>query len=309
MRRETAPNIPNKNLLITFLIFAVIVLTFVFLNRSVFESRVSNKFANSKFGQLLKIPLPTAIPMVKPYPPATPSPTPTPKPLTFAQMNALYGPCVYLPVIFYHHIQSRESAVANKQTSLTVYTDVFQKQMQYLKDVGYIPIGMERLSDFFDNGFATPARSILLTFDDAYQDFYTDAYPILQNFGFRATMFTPTGLVGNPGYLTWDEIAAMNGPILFANHTWSHANVAVSTAKMQTEISTADSQLLDHGLNTAKIFAYPYGIDSGQAINFLNSLGYKEAFTTIPGSLLCKKQRLALPRIRIGNAPLSAYGF
>lgn len=305
MRKPPAESL-NENLFKIFVIFTVLVAIFVFLNRGIFENGKINthKIIGDKFGALLNRPA-----LQQPALTPTPTPTPSPKPLTFAQMNALYGPCVRLPVIFYHHIQSRDAAVAAKQTSLTVYTDIFEKQMQYLKDKGYITIGMDRLTDFFDNGFALPGNSILLTFDDGYQDFYTDAYPVLQNMGFRATMFLPTGLVGNPDYLTWDEISAMNGPILFANHTWSHANVAVSNVKMQTEISTADSQLSDHGLNVPKIFAYPYGIDSGQAMTYLNQLGYKAAFTTIPGSILCKKQRFDLPRIRIGNAPLSYYGF
>ena len=78
--------------------------------------------------------------------------------------------------------------------------------------------------------------------------------------------------------------------------------------EMQKEISLADSQLADHGVNNPKIFAYPYGIDTSSAEQYLQSLGYSLSFTTNYGSILCKGQRLSLPRIRIGNAPLSAYG-
>lgn len=239
----------------------------------------------------------------------TPTPTPTPRPLTFAEMNALYGPCVWLPTLMYHHIQSQDAAKANKQTALTVYTDIFKNQMQYLKDKNYNTVSMNDLVNFFDNGAAIPAHSVLLTFDDGYGDFYTDAFPILQSLGFRATMFTPTGLINNPGYLNWDQISQMNGQVLFANHTWSHKSVVTETGIMQKEISTADMQLSEHGLGNPKIFAYPYGPDSVSAENYLNSLSYKAAFTTIPGSTLCKKQRLNLPRLRIGNSSLSNYGF
>src|SRR5258708_1068813 len=30
---------------------------------------------------------------------------PAPKILTFSELNNLYGPCVHLPVLFYHHIE------------------------------------------------------------------------------------------------------------------------------------------------------------------------------------------------------------
>ena len=98
--------------------------------------------------------------------------------------------------------------------------------------------------------------------------------------------------------------------VLFANHTWSHKNVTGNSLDVvEKEITTADTQLTDHGLNSPKTFAYPYGPATAAAENYLNSLGYKIAFTTTPGSTLCKKQRLALPRIRVGNSPLSNYGF
>jgi len=261
------------------------------------KSRVDNqlKVSPNKF---------ELIPVVSP----TPTPTPTPKPLTFAEMNALYGPCVRLPTLMYHHVQTEEAARANKQTGLTVYTETFQKQMQYLKDKGYNTVGVSDLINFFDNGTPVPGKSILITFDDGYGDFNTDAFPILQSFGFKSTVFVSTGLVNNPGYLTWDQISSM-GSVLFANHTWSHKNVGVSESAMQYEILTADTQLTDHSLNSPKVFGYPYGLETAKSEKYLESLGYKAAFTTVPGSILCKKQRFSLPRIRIGNTSLSYYGF
>jgi peptidoglycan/xylan/chitin deacetylase (PgdA/CDA1 family) len=287
----------NRTLAIIFAVLFVAVSIFIYLNRSILQNIQVGKSSGSKFAEILKSPS------------ATPTPTPTPKPLTFAEMNALYGPCVQLPTFMYHHVQTRDVAISNHQISLTVNTDIFKTQMQYLKDKNYNTLTMNDLINFFDNGTAVPKHSLLLTFDDGYQDFYTDAYPILSSLGFHATMFVPTGLMNNPGYLSWDEISGMNGPVLFANHTWSHKSVVTQTAVMEKEISTADTQLADHSLNSPKVFAYPYGPDSIASESYLNSLGYKAAFTTKPGSILCKKQRFDLPRIRVGNLPLSSYGF
>lgn len=309
MKRKTAQDVLNKKLFLTFFVFAATVFAFVFSNRWVFQSQNINKIITSRFGKILKSPPPNIIPTISPY--ASPSPTPTPKPLTFQEMTNLYGPCVHLPVFYYHHIQSREVALAKKQTNLTVYTDVFQSQMQYLKDKGYNVLTMNDLISFFDNGTQIPARSILLTFDDGYGDFYTDALPILQSLGFRSTMFTVTGLVNNPDYLTWDQISQANGSgVLFANHTWSHKSLpSVGSDSQQNEITLADTQLSEHGLNNPKIFAYPYGGYTSFAASYLKSLGYNAAFGTIPGSVLCKKQRFDLPRVHIGNVSLFYYGF
>ncbi|KKR39562.1 MAG: hypothetical protein UT72_C0006G0021, partial [Candidatus Woesebacteria bacterium GW2011_GWB1_40_101] len=65
----------------------------------------------------------------------------------------------------------------------------------------------------------------------------------------------------------------------------------------------------ERGLGSPKVFAYPYGGVSSVAERVLLKYAYKLAFSTRYGSILCKKQRFELPRIRIGNSPLSSYGF
>lgn len=246
---------------------------------------------------------------LSPTPVASPTPSPTPKPLTFSEMNALWGPCVYLPVIMYHHVQDKSTAVANRQVSISVDSATFAAQMQYLKDKGYKSVSPRDLINFFDSGVGIPKGSVMITFDDAYQDFFDNARHILQTYGFGAVVFTPTGLVGNYGYMSWDEISALGGSgIYFANHTWSHKSVKTSSDVAQKEISTADTQLGERGQNSDKIFAYPYGSVSDFAIGYLSKLGYKLAFTTAPGTVQCRAQRLSLPRVRIGEGSMSRYG-
>src|SRR5258708_2565185 len=143
----------------------------------------------------------------KPAPTSLPTPKPSPKPLTFAELNSLYGPCVNLPVLYYHHIQNMDVAKAAGQQNLTVATNIFIDQMQYLKDHGYITLATNSLTDFFDKGIPVPKGGVMLTFDDGYQDFYVNVLPILRQDGFKGVLALPTGLVGNPGYLTWDEIS------------------------------------------------------------------------------------------------------
>lgn len=241
--------------------------------------------------------------------PSLPTPTPTPRPLTFAEMNALYGPCVYLPTLMYHHVQTAEEAKSKNQTNISVRTEDFTSQMQYLKDKGYTTASMSDLINFFDLGTSIPKKSILLTFDDGYLDYLLVAYPVLEKLGFQATEFVPTGLMGGYGYLSWDNINQTSARTYFANHTWSHKSVKQGADVVKNEITTADTQLSEKGLNLLKVFAYPYGGVSSQGEQILQSLNYKLAFTTNSGSTLCKKLRLELPRVRIGNGNMGRYGF
>jgi peptidoglycan/xylan/chitin deacetylase (PgdA/CDA1 family) len=251
----------------------------------------------------------TPTPTPTPAPTPSPTPSPTPKPLTFADMNALYGPCVYVPTLFWHHVQNEKIAKRLGHAQLTVDTEIFRSQMQYLKARGYTTIRPEQLIAFFDAGLPLPPKPMLLTFDDGYDDFASDAAPIIREFGFQATAFIPTGLINNNGFMSWDTITGLGGGnFYFANHTWSHKTMGAGRDVDDKEITTADGQLANHGLNAAKVFAYPYGPSSATAISILQERGYKLAFTTNPGSIQCKQQRLVLPRIRIGNSSLSSYG-
>jgi peptidoglycan/xylan/chitin deacetylase (PgdA/CDA1 family) len=251
---------------------------------------------------------PVPSPSPRPSPSPSPSASPSPKPMSFVDMNKLDGPCAVVPTLMYHHIEDLTKAKAEGHASLSVAPDAFQRQMQELKDKGYTVISMADLNAFFDSGAGLPHKPVLLTFDDAYDDFGSQAWPILQQFGYRATLFVPTGLLENPGYLTWNTVKSFGGQVLSANHTWSHRSMTGNRAIDEKEITTADTQLSDHGLDQPKVFSYPYGNPTGDAENILVANNYTLAFTTNPGSTLCKKQRLVLPRRRIGNAPLSAYG-
>jgi len=243
-----------------------------------------------------------------PTPTASPSATPTPKPLTFSEMNALYGPCVSLPILMYHHIQDAETARQNGTASLTVNPDIFEKQLAFLQSRGYQSIGPAELISFFNSGQALPNKAVMLTFDDGYEDFGRVAAPLLSQYGFKSILFVATGLLDNANYLSWEAVRNLGGNVYVGNHTWSHQNMGANLETIKREVTTAAGQLTEKGLDPLKVFAYPYGIVSQKAVGFLAESGYQLAFTTNPGRVLCQKQRLALPRIRIGNTSISAYG-
>lgn len=243
------------------------------------------------------------------FPTATPTATSTPRPLSFAEMNTLYGPCVNLPVLMYHHIQESETAKTNGNSGLTVNPVNFEKHLAYLNDKGYVSITPAQLISFFDSGVSLPKKPVMLTFDDGYDDFATFAAPLLSRYSIKASVFLPTGLIENPGYLTWNVISSLAGQgIYFGNHTWSHRSLGTNSQANKKEIDTAQQQLSDHGQDPLKVFVYPYGTTSTSGMNVLRESGYQLAFTTAPGRIACAKRRLTIPRLRIGNSPLSGYG-
>ena len=109
-------------------------------------------------------------------------------------------------------------------------------------------------------------KAVILNFDDAYKSQYTNAKPILDKYGYKATFYIICNDVGDNGYLSWEDIAALyNDGNDIASHTMNHADLS-KTSKKETEFEVGGSKqcLLDHGINTSS-FAYPFNAGSDEA--------------------------------------------
>src|SRR3990170_2672732 len=81
----------------------------------------------------------------------------------------------------------------------------FILQIQYIKH-RMTPISLGELTQRIAAGRKLPPKAIALTFDDGYEDNYTNAYPVLKQYGVPATIFLITGFVGSSIQLWWDRL-------------------------------------------------------------------------------------------------------
>lgn len=95
-------------------------------------------------------------------------------------MNKLYGPCVSVPILMFHHVEDMTKAKEDGHASLTVGLDYFKKDLEYLSSKGYTTIFPADLISFFDNGVALPAKPVMLTFDDGYDDNGAEMYQMMK---------------------------------------------------------------------------------------------------------------------------------
>lgn len=108
-----------------------------------------------------------------------------------------------VPVLLYHRITATDSSYA-------VSPAVFEAQMQRLHDLGFEAITLDRYVRFMrGENVDLPPRPILITFDDANYSALQQADPVLARYGWTAALYVPTGFVGWPGRLTWDELRQM----------------------------------------------------------------------------------------------------
>lgn len=123
-------------------------------------------------------------------------------------------------VLTYHRVDE-PSARPALSPRVTVSPRAFDEQMRYLA-AHYQVISMNELLDVYRAGATLPERAVLITFDDAYSDFETNAWPILKRYGLPVTLFVPTAYPGNSQRTFW----------------WDHLYQALRTADRRDPIET-----------------------------------------------------------------------
>jgi hypothetical protein len=168
--------------------------------------------------------VPTQLPFGPTYTPEPPTATPLPLPTPQDGISQT----VRVPILMYHYISVPPEDADVYRTDLSVSPDNFRAQMTYLAQNGYTPIDFYDLSLAITGHQALPPRPVIITLDDAYRDQYENAFPVLREFGFTATIFVVTEFIdrGFESYVNWDMIAEMAAAgIRFEPHSRTHADL------------------------------------------------------------------------------------
>ncbi|ACO84762.1 polysaccharide deacetylase family protein [Clostridium botulinum] len=185
-----------------------------------------------------------------------------------------------VPVLMYHSIDYE------KGNELRVPKEQFKEQMEYLKDNGYTTLTLNELYNFLKKNKPIPEKSIVITLDDGYVDNYTNAYPILKELGFNATVFVITSNIDkDKRTLTSKQIKEMDeAGIQIASHTYNHDKLDDLSYEKQLQTMKKSKDDLEKILNHKVDFiAYPYGKWNEESIKAAKDAGYKMAFTTQGG--------------------------
>ena len=121
----------------------------------------------------------------------------------------------------------------------------------------------------------TPARTVVvLTFDDGLAR-QARAAELLRKHGLTATFYVSSGLLGEPGRLTWrqvDELARAGHEI--GGHTLSHARLDQLPPKEQRREICADRRALTARGHDARTLAYPHGAAGPETARIAAECGY-----------------------------------
>jgi peptidoglycan/xylan/chitin deacetylase (PgdA/CDA1 family) len=218
-----------------------------------------------------------------------------------------------VPIFMYHH-------VSNKPTrnlldyNLTVTTTDFDAQLTWLQRKGYHSITQTGLFDALYYGKALPAHPMILSFDDGYEDMYTDALPVLLAHHYRGVFYIITGMIGG-SHMTWQQVRklAQDG-MQIGSHTIHHINVGQPPAWTSTQAELLLSkQTLETKLGQpVQFFCYPSGepfhhdsvYEQQIVLNDLFDDGYVGATLdpfTIDSAIQDAQTPYQLPRIRVSG--------
>lgn len=193
-------------------------------------------------------------------------------------------------VLMYHNIGVPPKGAALR--SLYVTPRMFRFQMWYLKAAGFKVASIGEILSFMSGG-VSDKRLVAITFDDGYQDFYDNAYPVLRRYGYPSTIFLVSDLVGKYNLwddaksgimkrlMGWDKILEIssNG-VEIGSHTRSHPFLTkLSDMELSDEITGSREALEDILKKPVELFCYPYGDYDNRVSDAVMRAGYLGAVT------------------------------
>lgn len=219
---------------------------------------------------------------------------------------------VRIPILVYHYIRVNPDPRDSLGYALSVTPANFNAQMDWLAQNGYHPITISDLAAYLRGESGLPSRPIVLTFDDGYADFYTDAIPILRSHDFTAVAYVVSGFMGRPGYMTSSEVLSAQGAgFEIGSHTVDHVNLTRQSADGLRYQLAASKEALERLLKRpVTSFCYPYGKVGPREADAVAAAGYQDATTTQAGPYHSMANRYVWARLYVkGGETLGQFAY
>jgi len=183
----------------------------------------------------------------------------------------------------------------------TVSAGAFERQLALLARFRYRVLPLDDLIACFARGARPPRRSLVITFDDGYEETCTVAWPILKRFGYPAAVFVAPGEVGRAGFASWEQLGELaRDGIMVGSHTMHHSYVPLLSAEhLQDELQRSKAVIESRLGRPVQYLSFPSGGFTPKAQAAARAAGYRAACTTnraAPGAGL---DRWALRRIKM----------
>ncbi len=185
-------------------------------------------------------------------------------------------------------------------------TAEFSKQLETIARGGFHIVTLAQLRDRLTRGTPLPRKPLVLTFDDNARGIATNAFPLLREHGFHATLFVHTNYVGkktSKAHNSWDDLRAMERSGLIDVQSLT-ANHPPDLTKLSDADVTHELALSKHSLEVRlrrPVFAlvYPYDVYDARVERLAAAAGYALGFTEDHGNATESTSLLEIHRYSI----------
>ncbi len=216
-----------------------------------------------------------------------------------------------IPIFLYHSVSNDRASGSDKYT---ISPARFADHMAYLARNHYRTITVTQfVKSILHIEDQLPERSVILTFDDAFEDFYTNVLPILKRYEFVATLYVPTQFVGQTDhglrlagekprrFLSWPQLLEIGASgIECGAHSHSHVHLDMVPSTVVYEEIVQCKKILETQLSQEVVtFAYPYGHYTASVRAMVETAGYSSACAIRHAMSSTHDDRFALARLLV----------
>jgi O-antigen biosynthesis protein len=212
-----------------------------------------------------------------------------------------------IPILLYHAVSETSDP---RFAEWTVTPEAFGDQMCALADEGYCTLTVRDFVErAFDRREPIDPRTVVITFDDGFADFRTQAWPRLRAFSMTATVFVTTRHVGGTSrwlvgqgegdrpMLSWSQIEELaEAGIEFGSHGHSHRQVDRVSADEGSAELVQSRDALTARVGAVASLAYPHGYYTRELQREAAQLGFSSACAVKDALSSTADDRFALAR-------------
>ena len=197
--------------------------------------------------------------------------------------------------IMYHRFNE------NKYPSTNIKMNIFKEHIDIIRSSNFNFHNPNNFAEKFN--IPKSKKEILITIDDAFESFYTEAWPFLKENKIPFILFVSTEPVGSRGYMNWEQIKEIEKSefALIGHHSHSHEYlIDVSNSNFISDIETSNKIFLKELGYVPSLFSYPFGEYSKFMRDYI-SKNFEYAFGQHSGVIDLNKNKFELPRFPINE--------
>jgi peptidoglycan/xylan/chitin deacetylase (PgdA/CDA1 family) len=223
---------------------------------------------------------------------------------------------VALPILMYHGISGDPEPGVSNYYRTNTSPALFEQHLRCLNSKGFRSVNLDEAVRLLQQDWPKEGKFVAITFDDGFRDFCDVAFPLLKTYGHVATVYLPTGFIGESRRsfkgkecLTWQEVRDLHAQgIQFGSHTVNHPVLYESSwREIENQLAFSKEKMEQELGEKITSFAYPYAFPqqdrrfTGAFKKLLKEQGYRHCVTTRIGRVQIGDDLFSLKRLPLNS--------